>query len=136
MLQNLLFVLFCLLCTYMYICIFTYIHVLYICIVYLIYTYCLMTVGEAHNLLLLHPPSNSAQVRKDGKVLRTLGRRGILEILWDLADLGLAVFLFFTCIHAGYNSTSTYFNYEYNWLVVWLPSILFSQKCWEFHHPN
>ena len=22
------------------------------------------------------------------------------------------------------------------WLVVWLPSILFSQKYWEFHHPN
>ena len=24
----------------------------------------------------------------------------------------------------------------HNWLVVWLPSNLFSQKYWESHHPN
>ena len=35
-----------------------------------------------------------------------------------------------------YKSHEDYSYIYHNWLVVWLPSILFSQKYWECHHPN
>ena len=86
----------------------------------------------------LAPRSCQAERKALQDAIRKVAGTGMLSFDPDFCRK--YTFIDFMCIeNAGLHRSSHFFQDRMSnnhWLVVWLPSILFSQKYWECHHPN